>query len=304
MSQIVYIAGYGRSGSSILDAILGNHNKVFGGGELCNIFNEEYHQEGVFCGCGQKIHENCPFWQDVFGDLTAEIPNFSLKKAFEVTRRVESSFLFRKNHFKLSAKEKAQYGNLWDILYKSIVSRSNCDVIIDSSKTAFLSTHRIQAINTLTTQNIKIIHLTRHPSAVIGAFVKGGNLQNTLCPPKRAAALRATIGWSYANWVADYRIKKERVDSIQLHYEDLIQEPIKVFLQLEDFLQLSLSSIIETIKNDHPFEPGHGIAGNRARRRNQIKLKTGSDIKPTLSKPARMILWLTWPLARKYGYVI
>ena len=40
MREIIYIAGYGRSGSTILDISLGQHDDIMGMGEFTNIFIE------------------------------------------------------------------------------------------------------------------------------------------------------------------------------------------------------------------------------------------------------------------------
>lgn len=64
MKKIIYIAGLGHSGSTILDMALGCHPKIIGLGEIYAVFNKENHSE-LFkkstCSCGKKgIH--CDFW--------------------------------------------------------------------------------------------------------------------------------------------------------------------------------------------------------------------------------------------------
>ena len=36
---VLYIAGYGRSGSTVLDMLLGTHPRIIGGGELTHLFH-------------------------------------------------------------------------------------------------------------------------------------------------------------------------------------------------------------------------------------------------------------------------
>lgn len=50
MSDIVYIAGTGRSGSTLLDMLLSSHPLAFGAGELSAVFVEW--AEGGLCTCG------------------------------------------------------------------------------------------------------------------------------------------------------------------------------------------------------------------------------------------------------------
>ena len=61
--KIVYILGSGRSGSTILDMLLGNHEDIESFGELANIatagwINNEY------CSSGVRVNDS-PFWNSV-----------------------------------------------------------------------------------------------------------------------------------------------------------------------------------------------------------------------------------------------
>ena len=56
---VIYIAGYGRSGSTILDMLLGMHPTIFGAGEVTSIF-DQWLQNGI-CSCKRSCKE-CVFW--------------------------------------------------------------------------------------------------------------------------------------------------------------------------------------------------------------------------------------------------
>src|SRR3982751_3117232 len=81
--KIVYIAGYSRSGSTILDIVLGSQQNVFGTGELAYLFDDWLLTERK-CTCGEA-YNCCDFWRNF--QLPAGI-NFN--KAIEIIRRVES----------------------------------------------------------------------------------------------------------------------------------------------------------------------------------------------------------------------
>mgnify|MGYP001305928265 CR=1 FL=1 len=65
--KLVYIAGYGRSGSTLLDVILGMHPEIECNGELSYLFNiaDDYQER---CDCGLELKE-CPKWKHVFRQL-------------------------------------------------------------------------------------------------------------------------------------------------------------------------------------------------------------------------------------------
>ena len=60
--KIIYIAGYGRSGSSILALTLGQHKKIISLGEIGVIFSALKNKR--ICTCGQKL-ETCSYWKQL-----------------------------------------------------------------------------------------------------------------------------------------------------------------------------------------------------------------------------------------------
>ena len=51
VNKIIYIAGYGRSGSTLLARILGSHENIFTVGELINFLNLVNIDDSI-CSCG------------------------------------------------------------------------------------------------------------------------------------------------------------------------------------------------------------------------------------------------------------
>src|SRR5207249_8771406 len=64
--KVLYVAGSGRSGSTILDRILGQVDGFFSAGELCNLWGR-----GLLarrrCGCGTPVPD-CPVWGAVLAE--------------------------------------------------------------------------------------------------------------------------------------------------------------------------------------------------------------------------------------------
>jgi len=60
---IIYIMGYGYSGSTFLDTILGNFSDIESVGELNNFYRYTWHL-GKQCACGKKVYE-CEFWSPI-----------------------------------------------------------------------------------------------------------------------------------------------------------------------------------------------------------------------------------------------
>ena len=73
--QIIYIAGFERSGSTILDIMVGNMNNHFSVGEL-SFYPVNGIVDNEFCSCGERVLD-CSFWKRVTNDGTGS-DNFPL----------------------------------------------------------------------------------------------------------------------------------------------------------------------------------------------------------------------------------
>jgi len=63
--KIIYIAGYGFSGSTLLERMLAVHPQIIGCGEVHNFLND-FHESEV-CSCG-LILTLCPYWKSVYAE--------------------------------------------------------------------------------------------------------------------------------------------------------------------------------------------------------------------------------------------
>ncbi len=70
---IIYIAGNGRSGSTLLDMLLGSLPNLWTVGEA-NVIPWEFEKRDAKCGCGKSLYE-CPFWTEVYSDIGDIIKN-------------------------------------------------------------------------------------------------------------------------------------------------------------------------------------------------------------------------------------
>src|SRR5262245_51572014 len=62
--KLLYIGGWGRSGSSILSNVLGSHSQIASLGEVRYIWDRGVGANKL-CGCGHNFSD-CPFWRRAF----------------------------------------------------------------------------------------------------------------------------------------------------------------------------------------------------------------------------------------------
>jgi hypothetical protein len=97
----IYIVGDGRSGSTILDAILGNASDTVSVGECCR-FWKRFNEKKTLCGCSEKI-ENCKLWSKVDFSIREKFQNYNSEEFEKKVRYI----LYFKNFKKIPYSKKS-----------------------------------------------------------------------------------------------------------------------------------------------------------------------------------------------------
>lgn len=302
MKKIIYIAGYSRSGSTILDLLLSSHGDIFGTGELTYLF-DDWEDENRVCTCGKR-YDDCSFWGDF------KLPdNISMAEAIKVIRRVES----RKHLAELEGDTMPkviteQYGEIQNALYSHIFKKSNVEFIVDSSKTSRDMAGRFYALQRYTDFDVYVIHLVKNGMSIVESYVKKGRNwaleghgNNDFFP-----AIRSSIGWKLANRIAERLGEKMPERYLRINYENLVQEPRVILRQLGDFLGIEMTEVIKNAENSEALVTRHNVGGNRLRLENEVKFKPAKSDKSRVNRLSvfhRIIFKiLTNGLNKKYKY--
>jgi len=292
--QIIYVAGYGRSGSTLLDTILANQPAVFGGGELTWLYQQILDNQS--CSCGEPL-QACPFWIDVQQKLAAQLPEFDLTAAAALTLSQERWSSWRT--------QAAAYTTLWDATWEAIAQASGRSMIVDSSKNSRLSRFRLELMLASKACEVSVIHLVRDPRAVMWSTARGSNrkLESGDNRVSWLTPYKGLVSWAYSNSCVDYlQARYPQMRLLRLRYEDFVQQFAASVERLSDFLQLDFGVAAEKVQNEGHFDPGHGVAGNRMRRNTQIKLRYDDEWSRRLPWYYRRSSALVRPWMNRYGY--
>lgn len=300
MPELVYIAGYGRSGSTILDILLGNHPLIFGGGELTNCFTEWAGPNR--CSCGE-IYSDCQFWQQVL----ARSGNASLAQdfgpAYRLTRQIEARSI-RPSWVRHTSPAQA-YGALWRALFEAIGRTSGASMIVDSSKSTARCARRSQALAELCGLDVRLVHLVRDPRAIMWSVQRGSNrkLEAGQSGAGSGGSTRALLSWMVVNLSVHRAIERNpELNALQVRYEDLVAHPGPTLENLGRFLNVNMKPVIDRVGSQDTLDPGHGVSGNRMRRRGTLRLVADREWERALPASSKRLARLSWPLARRYGY--
>jgi len=295
---IIYIAGYGRSGSTLLDVILGSHPQIMGTGELTNIF-DCMDDPASPCSCGKNVHD-CSFWGDVTTHLLrgkgASQKNRGGLLQTSCEEWTNVSLLFNDRKKKYDGYKILMTG-LFDYLFK-IGGR---EFIVDSSKNAYTSSWRPLALKKICGYDVKLIHLVRNGQGVMMSKMKGDNtdMRKGIYRTKPFAALEGLFGWIIANLVVIItRILLPPKTYYLMKYEDMVREPEKELIKVGGFLGLDFKETIQSIRRMKPIPVGHLISGNRLAHNNStILIDKDSVRKVSLPVHLSILYYLAgWPI--------
>lgn len=303
---MLYIAGVGRSGSTLLERMLGALPGCVNTGELNAIFSRVATQDQR-CGCGEPFSE-CEFWTAVgdraYGGWPAVTARMTALQARLVRQRRVPQLAtgVARRDFRDGL---AEYLDVHRRLYEAIAAVSGAEVVVDASKSAaqLVALRRIEGLD------LRVLHLVRDPRGVAHSWTKAGIRKpqsrdgDTMATyrPHRLAALWATLELE-CGAVAGTVPYAARV-----RYEDLVGRPRPTLARA--LAELGLDADDRAL--DHVGDrsvvlgPSHGIAGSRTRFvSGRIDLRLDDAWRTALPPGARRVVTaVTLPHLLGYGYV-
>ncbi|MEX2123307.1 MAG: sulfotransferase [Woeseia sp.] len=266
MKKIVYILSDNRSGSTLLDQLLGAHDRMVSLGEIHHLPAYVLQDRTLYnpahpldCSCGKPIG-SCPFWSTVehklgrsFATLRLRLPLLQQAADRRGAKRLLGTAARRlvRQHPRLFLSPFASpvfragiaAADSFD-LFDAIFNATGADYLIDSSKDPF----RFRALYDFA------------PTRVLGIMLGRDYRGAVYSKMKRGRDLRHSID----GWVMRMRQMKVLTDGVQsrqllqLRYEDLCRDPRSELGRICDFLSLDYSDSLLT----RPSVDVHHLGGS------------------------------------------
>jgi hypothetical protein len=299
-TRVLYVTGWGRSGSTLLDVLLGQVPGVFSAGEIVFLWSRGI-GAGWRCGCGSEVL-SCPVWSDVLADASATPPQDLARRMQDLERR-----LIRTRHLpSLIAPSIRSRGRLRSIaeyagnlasLYESLARVTGSSVIVDSSKLPSYAA----ALCSIETLDVSVIHLVRDPRAVAYSWSTGASNPGAI---ERMGIAKSSFYWSLFN--AGAEALRRRCDSryLRLRYEDLVEDPCAAFDRVLTFAGVHTDRMPFTGPHSASVAATHTVSGNPARFRTGA-IEIAPDDRWVLGMTTaekRLVTGMTLPLLLRYGY--
>jgi hypothetical protein len=305
--RLLYIAGWGRSGSTILSQLLNEVPGVHSTGELYRIWSNGFQRDQI-CGCGLPMSQ-CPIWSQIMGDLLADEEKEAnvrrLKWIEKITRtrhvwRYMPRLLGRKTRW--SAQEWDNIRVL-DRLYTGLIQATGANILVDSTKSPLYLT----MLKSLPSLDIRVIHLIRDPRATAYSWQKHKFDSGTRRFMHQHGALNNAAQWSVWNVATDRLLKQVGGpdQGLRMLYEELIRNPDEQLSRISSLLPLEDIAWPAGSNRRYHLGENHMISGNPIRyKTGHIQLALDDRWKTELSMLSTLITnILCGPLMLSYGYV-
>lgn len=298
---VLFLAGMGRSGSTLISRLLGQVPGVCSVGEL-NLWDRALAEDRT-CGCGE-VFSQCPFWTTVgehaFSgwDRVDPAETESLRRSVERVRFVPAlaSGLTTPDF----GDRLERYASLCARVYAGIRRASSADLIVDSSKypsSAFIAL-RTPGID------LRIVHLVRTSPGVAHSWSKLVTRPERGKPMKQSTPGRSALNWDVYNGLLE-TLRFFDVPRIRVRYEDFVADPERELRRM-----LATGGLREDLELDfvdgHDVElrATHSVAGNPMRFRQGPERLRQDDAwsREMTPRARRLVTTLTWPGRVAYGY--
>lgn len=261
-ANLLYIAASGRSGSSLLDIVLGSHPDMMSTGEVHRL---SLNPESRTCPCGATI-EHCPYWTEVRYALSVRLgknisawSEFPVSNALQTSAKVDrflSQLVLYAGNRRLSHSlgrtlahlqgEMAAADNSW-LLFDSIVGIAGASYAVDSTK----SPVRMKALYMSRPRRTKVLHLIRDGRAVAASSMRrtGQSIE------------AASNAWVQANKNIDRMLRSLPEEAVlMVRYEDFCDQPVEWMNRIFDHVGVArMSSVRIPDLGEHHAIPGNPI---------------------------------------------
>jgi hypothetical protein len=298
-----YIMGRGRSGSTILDILLGNGTQIESVGEL--VFGLSQADRDP-CSCGLSLSQ-CPFWRRVRSDLEAQ--GYGWDEACAMLDRGIGG-LWRVWRARPTDAVMVRRARITRELARTITRIAGKPHLLDSGKTP---AHGLVLLRHL--PEARLIHLVRDPRALLQSMLWRVRTESHLNSRQLIAAklgaplflVWTVLEWTVVNQICDLMARAYRGRVLRVRFEDLCAQPAIELERIGKAFGLDLAdlaSLSQKASRREPLDVGHNVGGNHLRHAGIVRFDPEGG-RREISLPvwlSLVIAVLGGPLMRRYGY--
>lgn len=300
---VLYVAGAGRSGSTLVDRVIGSHPRALSLNEVNRVWARGVLADDV-CGCGEPFR-SCPFWREVFREAFGGWDEDRARRMAELQGEIE-----RTRHFPrawlarltggLGRGDYRTYRESLTRLYFAVRDVSGRRVLVDSSKrpTIPLIMSAAEEID------LRVVHLVRDARGSVHSAVKRRKYDPGTGEPMEGRSVAvASIRWIGGNLFAEALGRLYPYHRIR--YEDFTTDPTAAVGDLLSGLAgLDPAGVPFVDERTVRLGEVHSAGGNPQRfERGEVEIRRGESWPEKTDRAFRLrVRSVCEPLLRSYGY--
>jgi hypothetical protein len=299
---VLFLGGLGRSGTTLVERLLGELPGVCALGEVVHLWQRDL-RDDERCGCGKKFSA-CTFWQQVGKTAFGGWDNVDVDRVHALRDTAE-----RTRHIPRLAStanpgaDVREYASYYARVYEAAAEVSGADLVVDSSKHPALA-HVLRAAGDV---DLHVVHVVRDARGVAYSWTKrvtrpetDGTDEMTRYSPGRSALL-----WNAHN-AAFGLLARRGVPVRRIRYEEFLADPRAGLIRLADFAGITLRPAdLDFLRPGHAdLRAGHSAAGNPMRFTvGRLPLRHDDAWMHALPTAQRRLVGaVCGPMLRAYGY--
>lgn len=305
-SQVLFVGGMPRSGSTLFDLMVGQLPGHCDVGELFYMWQAGLARDQL-CACGE-VFSACPFWLAVGTAAFGGWENIDAPEMLELQRRVDTTSRLPLSWLgRLLPRHTAavhRYLGVVGQLYSAIAEVSGARVVVDSSKRPSTA-HLLAGASRV---NLRVVQVVRDPRGVVNSWSRQVPLPDKAGARaylKRRSMVETVRRWLTVNLLTE-SLSRRGVPVARVRYEDLVREPVAAMTTVQRLMGEVPTPEATSFLSPDGLATGasHAIAGGRVRMRSgTVPLRLDEAWRRELPRWKQLVtVAATWPLMRRYGY--
>jgi Sulfotransferase family len=306
MARVIFLAGLGRSGTTLLERALAELPGVQTLGEVNHLWRRSL-IENEPCGCGEAF-SRCRFWHAVgaqaFGGWdTVDVTAIEAAQEQAMRLRHIASLALGRRAVASAASVIAEHHRR---VYDAASAVAGASVVVDSSKHPALA-HVLRREPGI---DLRVVHVVRDSRGVAYSWTKQverpeGRASGSERWMTRYSPAASSLLWLSHNW-ATAMLRSLGTPVMLVRYESFVEEPERTLAAIAQFAGLELAdSAFDFIEHGTiRLQPAHTASGNPLRfASGQLEIRADEAWRSRLARRDRLLVSaLTYPQLAHYGF--
>lgn len=303
-ARVLYIAGLGRSGSTLLERAVAQVPGAAGVGELVFLWERGVRNDER-CGCGEPF-SGCRFWRRVGEVAFGGWDRVDVDRVLRLDRAVNDvrhlGRLLRPHAPAAFRAALHEYLGYYERVYAAVRQVSGCDLVVDSSKLTPLA----YALRRSEPVDLRVVHLVRDSRAVAHSWTK--RVRRPEIVDREAYMPTYSPSYIAALYMGHHALlellRPLGTASTRVRYEDFVADPQRTLEQVARFAGLGSPDVGFVRGDELDLGVVHTVAGNPSRfRTGAVRIRCDDAWRQAMApRQRRTVAALTLPALVGYGY--